>query len=583
MDPLEEIKSRIDIVPFISEYVKLSRAGRNFKALCPFHKEKTPSFVVSPELGIWRCFGACGEGGDIFKFLMRIESIEFPEALRILADRAGVKVAGRGVGEDERERFYKINKEAGKFYHYLLTRHPLGALALSYLKKDRGLNSETIETFGLGFAPESSAGISKFFIEKQGFKKDELVRVGIMIEGKAGLIDRFKGRIIFPLRDHRGNIVGFSGRLMPTLELKEKSKYVNTPETPTYQKRRHLFGLDITKGDIKEKSLGVVVEGEFDVLSSWQTGVKNVVAIKGSSLTEEQARLLSRFTQEVVLALDRDIAGDHAARAGVFTLEREGLKVKVLDLGPFKDPDEAARADPEGLKRRVSNAPLAYDYFIDYYTARFNPSTSEGVRQLSRELSPILATIEDKILQAHYVRVLADKIGVKEEAVAAQVGRQQTTWPNVREEQTPTFTSRREILEEHLLSLSFKTNPSLLNQSNIKRLVLTPVFVRILEQLQEFLEKEKKFSGQKFIKFLPPELTDTAAGLFLTPKTEFHEGESTKREIGNICDELAALALQERISMLSEQIKTQEKTGKVNPSAAQELAGLIGKLASVKR
>ncbi len=297
-DELEAIKRKIDIIEFISEYVSLKNVGRNFKGLCPFHSEKTPSFIVSPERQIWHCFGACGTGGDIFGFLMKIENIEFGEVLRILAKRAGVKLARYRPSESEKQKqlLYEINHLATEYYHYVLLKHQAGKEGLDYIQK-RGISSDSLEKFKIGFAPDRWDNLQKYLVAKKGYKIQDLEKVGLAIRGQRGFYDRFRARVIFPLTDHRANICGFAGRtIIP--EVKE-AKYINTPETLIYHKSDLLYGLNETKQEIKKADAVVLVEGELDMISSYQAGVKNVVAIKGSALTTNQVQRLFYFTKDM--------------------------------------------------------------------------------------------------------------------------------------------------------------------------------------------------------------------------------------------------------------------------------------------
>lgn len=582
MDPIEEIKAKIDIVPFISEYIQLSRAGRNFKALCPFHKEKTPSFMVSPELGIWRCFGACNEGGDIFKFLMKFEGMDFGEAVRTLAQRAGVTLASFRPRSD-REQIYKINSLASQFYNYLLANHPVGRLALTYLKKQRGIKDQTIKEFGLGFAPEKQDALNKFLFEKKGYKPEEVVRAGLFVKAEGKFLDRFQGRIIFPLRDHRGNIVGFSGRILPKDEGKNLGKYVNTPETPVYQKRRHLFGLDLSKDEIKDKNSAVIVEGEFDLLSCWQSGIRNVVCIKGSVLTQDQARLILRFAQNLIFALDRDVAGDRASRAGVLTAEREGLSSKIAALGSFRDPDEAARVDPAGFKNKLSRAKGSFDYFIEQALVKFNPKTAEGVRMISQELTSLFASIQDAILQAHYIKLLAQKLEIPEGAVAAQVDHVAKTLrqPVAQEQKEGVPKPRRQLLEEHLFALSLAHRPVFLTTPQVGVLLSAPVLIRLRGEVTRFLEKnkKKKFSTTSFVKFLPKELVEAASSLLLDPSSNLdYEQKKVLKELDHLLKEIEIIEVQEKIARLTAEIREREGKSFSSTPQQQDLASLIATL-----
>lgn len=565
MDQVEEVKSKLDIVDLIQEYVPLKRAGRNFKALCPFHSEKTPSFMVSPELQIFKCFG-CGRGGDALAFLQEIEGIEFPEALRILAKRTGVKLAPfRGQRAfAEKERLYQVNHLASEFYHYLLTQHQVGKGALDYLTKKRKLTPKVIEVFKLGFAPDKKNAAIEFLTKKKDYKLEELDKAGLTVKTDGESFDRFRGRVIFPLRDHRGNTVGFSGRILPQDEGKDLAKYINSPETPIYQKRRHLYGLDVTREEIKKANSAVAVEGELDLISSWQAGIKNVFAIKGSALTPEHTKLLSRFSQKLVLALDTDLATDFAARRGVEIAQEEGLAVKVVDLGGAKDPDELVRRDPGGFKRKIERAAPVYDFLIDSVFSRFKAASGEGKARISQELAPILSGVPDRIVQSHYVSEVASRLGVSEEAVAAQVEKVPSSPKTAEAAQEPSLPekTRRQLLEEQLLSLVLQGEPEQIRKKEFAKLFKNPALLRIRKQAVEFLAKNKNFDPSKFASSLPGELLEPFASLILTdlgqlldePKRAKKVVEQTKREI-KIID------LRGKLQELADRIKELEAKG----------------------
>src|SRR5258706_4892154 len=348
-DQVAEVKSKTDIVTIIGERIELKKAGRNFKASCPFHGEKTASFMVSPELQIFKCFG-CSEAGDVYSFLEKFEGMEFPEALKYLADRAGVKlVRGNSDASSEKEKLIEIHSQALKLYNNMLLNDPAGKRALDYLQKDRGLKIETIKEFQIGYAPENSYPLSNFLITTKKFSPKEIELAGIGIPSGQNVYDRFNGRVILPLYDHRGNPIGFAGRILPW-DKRETGKYINSTETPIDNKSSVLFGLNITKPFIKKKGIAIVVEGELDLISSYQAGIKNVVAIKGSALTEEQVRLLSRFAQKFILALDSDMAGDAAARRGLTLASNSRVEVKGAKITEFKNTDEAGRGNTELYK-----------------------------------------------------------------------------------------------------------------------------------------------------------------------------------------------------------------------------------------
>src|SRR3972149_8371063 len=332
---IEEIKAKADIVQIISERITVKKAGKHFKALCPFHGEKSPSFMISPELQIYKCFG-CGEGGDVISFLEKYEGMDFNEAIKYLSDKTGVKLdSGSFQPKKDKEKIIEINDLASKYYNYLLLKHELGKNALKYLLEVRKLTIDTIKYFKIGFSPNNQKIFESFFINKKGLKNKDLVSAGICYERYGRVFDGFSDRIVFPLFDHRGNTVGFSGGILPNSK-PDLAKFINTPETPAYHKSEVLFGLNFTKNDIKKAGLAIVTEGEFDMIFPWQRGVKNIVAIKGSALTEAHANLLGRFTKKITLALDSDFAGNAAAKRGIEVAQKMGLKVNVCQLGEYK-------------------------------------------------------------------------------------------------------------------------------------------------------------------------------------------------------------------------------------------------------
>jgi DNA primase len=558
-DQVAEVKLKTDIVSIIGERIELKKAGRNFKAICPFHGEKTPSFMVSPELQIFKCFG-CDAKGDVYSFLERYEGMEFSEALKYLADRAGIKLQKTSFsGSSEKEKLIEINSQTLRFYNYLLLNHALGKKALEYLLKDRGLKRSTIEEFQLGYSPDNSSFINKFLIDKKKFSPKDIEKAGIGIVRGGGVYDRFSGRIIFPLFDHRGNSIGFAGRILPW-DKRETGKYINSPETPLYHKSSVLYALNVSRSQIKKKGVAIIVEGELDAISSYQAGIKNVVAIKGSALTEEQVRLLSRFAPKFILALDADIAGDAAARRGIAVAENAGVEVKVAEMKDFKDPDEAARNDLDGYKKSLIKALPVWDFMIDSTFARNDFSTGEGQAKISRELTPILAEIEDKIVQAHYAGLIARKLGVSVEAVMEQVAKaaRGAEIPlTQKDQQEKQVGDRRELLEERFLALTFQVSPEILLKASIEDLIQLPLYKRILEEYKSYSKKHKVFNPTEFSKKLPPELFDGFATLLLKEE----ESDTYEKELDLVAKELKILDIRQKINDLTTEIKKLEEEG----------------------
>jgi DNA primase len=564
-DQVAEVKLHTDIVSIIGERIELKKAGRNYKANCPFHGEKTPSFMVSPELQIFKCFG-CSEAGDVFSFLEKYEGMEFSEALKYLAERAGVKLVSANFGpSSEKEHLIEIHSQTLKFYNYMLLTHPTGKQALGYLQKDRGLKLDTIKEFQLGFSPENSYPLSNFLTIKKKFNSKDIERAGIGIPQGANVYDRFSGRVIFPLFDHRGNPIGFAGRILPW-DKRDTGKYINSPETPIYHKSSVLYGLNITRPLIKKKKVAIVVEGELDLISSYQAGIKNVVAIKGSALTEDQVRLLSRFAPKFVLALDSDMAGDAAARRGLTVAENSGIEVKVAKITNFKDPDEAARGDIESYKNDLIHSVGVWDFLIDSVMSRFNPATGEGKAKISKELTPILSEIEDKIVQAHYANIVAEKLGVPLEAVTEQLSkvgnRSEQGRPARIATQSVAGGGRHDLLEERLLILSFQSDPTNLLKTKIKGLVQNPLYIKILGELSKFLKTKKKYTNADFGKSLPSELFDGFSKMVLSQNQELlDKPDELKKELDLVQKELKILGTKENLKLLTLRMKELEKEG----------------------
>lgn len=560
MDQVEEIRSKTDLVQLISEYLPLKKSGRNFQALCPFHSEKAPSFIVSPERQIWKCFG-CALGGDVFGFLMEYEKMEFGEALRMLAKRVGVQLRSyrSSASEAEKEKLYEINHLASEFYHYLLVSHPVGKRALNYLL-GRGIKKESLLLFKLGYAPSLLDGLQKFLVGKKGYKPEELQKAGLTSRFNYQSRDFFRDRIVFPLSDHRGNAVGFAGRVLDG----DGPKYINISETLVYHKADLLYGLEKTREEIKAAKKAIIVEGELDLISSHQAGVKNVVAIKGSALTESQARLLKRFCDGIVFALDQDLAGDAAARRGVEVADAVGLDIEVVEIPEGKDPDELAQKNPAAWKRAVEQRIGVYDFFIDSAFTRFDGQTVLGKKKIAAEILPVFAKIVDEVVKAHYLRLLAKKLGVPEEALLWQISKQteqKAGKASVQPVLAETKKSRQEVLEEYFFSLILqKGDYQGLLGSKMKKLVETPALKRMLAYFEKFFEKKKKFASEKFAQTLPPELLEIFNNFYLFD----FEGKTTderwfEQEKKRIILVLERIFIQEALKKLSLEIKEFEK------------------------
>lgn len=554
MDQVGEVKSKVEIVDIVRERMELKKAGRNYRGLCPFHGEKTPSFMVSPELQIYKCFG-CGESGDVLTFLMKYDGMEFPEALSELAERVGVKLKPMAGGghRSEKQEVVELNAVATKLYRYLLQKHAMGKEGMAYLVERRGLLPKTIETFELGYAPNKPDVLSHF-LKKKGISVAQMERAGLVIRTERGVMDRFRGRVIFPIKDQRGRVVALGGRVLPAYETKNTGKYINSPETLAYHKSESLYGLCVTKADIRKAGKAIVVEGELDLLSSWQVGVTNVVAIKGSALTTEQARILSRFTSEVTLALDSDFAGNSAAMRGIGEIQKVELDLRVARMGEYKDPDDFSRADPEGYKRALRNAIGVWDFMIEVVMERAKGKGGLSKAKVSRELVPILASITDRIVQAHYMKKVADRLGVPYEAVSEQVlakSPKEISVVGVKKEEEEKGKTNREVLETRLLAIVFQEGLQILTNEEWEEYLTTPLVRKILREYREYIKETKKFEVGNFFESLPEELRQGFMELYLgevelEQENVLQEVEKIKKrlwglEMASKMDELAGL------------------------------------------
>ena len=436
LDVVAEIKAKLDPVDFIGRYTRLEKAGRNFRALCPFHTEKTPSFYLFPDRGTWRCFGSCGEGGDLFSFVQKRENLDFRGALRQLAQEAGVELSQESSQKRGRaEKLAAVVSAAVDFYQRCLSQ-PGGEEARAYIFEKRGLKPEAVETFRIGWAPNEWR-VLRDHLGNRGYTEAEMVGAGLLVEPESGgqPYDRFRGRVVIPITDERGVFVGMGGRGLHG----EEPKYLNSPQTDLFDKGRTLYGLDLAAAAIREQGVAVVVEGYMDVIGPWQAGFKNVVATMGTSLTEHHAALLKRHARRIVLAMDPDAAGLAAAEraGGLFlgidspesmvrsarnaqALSRNEIDLRVAPLTPGYDPDEIARDDPEGWRRAIDGATPYVAFLLDRLADAPTESALDA-RRLVQRLKPVLLTVTDPIERASYVQRLARRLRIDEREVLQAV------------------------------------------------------------------------------------------------------------------------------------------------------------------
>ncbi|MFA5350883.1 MAG: DNA primase [Candidatus Omnitrophota bacterium] len=426
---LEDVLSRVDIVEIISGYIPLKKAGRNFKANCPFHHEKTPSFTVSPDRQIYHCFG-CGESGNAFKFLMRHERMEFPEAVEVLAKKAGVILPEQDKPEISRQlsltsQLYKINELAAKFYESML--HGAAASAWRDYLLSRGIKLQTIKEFHLGLAPSAWDSLINY-LRSKGISLSLMEKAGLVLPKEAGgYYDRFRNRIIFPIFDIRSRVIGFGARVMD----KTLPKYINSPETPVYIKGKNFFGLNLSKDYIRENDFAVIVEGYLDFMIPYQEGLNNVVASQGTALTLEQIRLLKRYTHNVVMIYDGDAAGEIATLRSLDMLIEEGLNVKVVPLPKGMDPDALVRREGINiLKSKLQDAKSLFDYKLEVLKCRHDIKDAHGKSKIATEMLSTINKFDNAILRGEYVKRLSEGIKIPEHYILEEMNKLK---PNVTE------------------------------------------------------------------------------------------------------------------------------------------------------
>lgn len=417
-DFFQEIKEKNDIVSVISEYVSLKRSGRSLLGLCPFHNEKTPSFNVNQDKQFFYCFG-CGTGGDVFSFIMKIENLEFIDAAKRLAERAGIswpELSKKSETDREKDGYYKINQLAAALYSQFLFKTESGNKARQYLAK-RGINAELWKKFNLGYAPLVWQNLTDI-IRKKGLPLQYAEALGLIAMGENGYYDRFRDRVIFPITDSQGKIVGFGGRVMGQGE----PKYLNSPENVLFHKGHFLYGLSCAKDSIRRTKRAIIVEGYMDVIQAHQGGFTQTVASLGTSLTREQARLIKRFASEVILAYDADTAGQNATLRGMEILEEAGLSVRVLNLPAGFDPDSFIKEKgPADFEQLIENAPSLIEFKIESIFNKHDLNSFQGRTQAMEEFIPCLLTIESNVAREHYIRLIARKTGFSENAIQLEI------------------------------------------------------------------------------------------------------------------------------------------------------------------
>ncbi|MBU1130984.1 DNA primase [Patescibacteria group bacterium] len=505
----EEIKQRLDIVDLIKEYVQLTPAGSNLKAKCPFHNEKTPSFMVSPEKQIFHCFG-CQAGGDHFEFIKRIDGIEFPEALRILADKAGVKLDYHNPEIHSRKtKTFDLCDDIALYWHQKL-KNDAGLSSIRSYLEERGVKSRTIDDFLIGYALESWDESIKY-LQHKGYSLLEISQAGISCVSEKGKpYDRFRGRLIFPIRNIHGNAAGFGARKMKDEDT--GGKYINSPQTDIYNKSEILYNLDQAKMEIKRLDYAILVEGYMDVLACYQAGTKNAVAVSGTSLTEGQIKILKRYTQNVMIAFDADVAGTLANLRGIDLAWQAGLNVKVIHLPDGKDPDDIIRESAEEWRQLVAKADNYMDYIFKVTLENLDLSRIDHKKKAAQKLLKVIGKLGDEVETAHYVKKLARELDVAEESLRKVLLRLKAQLRNQKSPAGEESTSSgfvkisngdyQRALAERLLSLliKFPQQISFISQQLDPEIIAENKAQEVYKMLIIHYNKEQSFNYQSFIK-----------------------------------------------------------------------------------
>lgn len=470
---IEEIKNKLNVLEVVGGYVKLSKTGINYRGICPFHSEKGPSFFVSPGRQMWKCFG-CGKGGDIFEFIKEIEGVEFGDALRLLANKAGVELKRENPQvTSERKRLYEICDLACSFFEKQLGNSAYGKDAKEYLLK-RGITEESIKKWRLGYSPDTWQGLSDFLVGR-GYNREEIVRAGLAVQSDKGNnpYDRFRGRIIFPILDLNSQVIGFTARVFKDADKKETAKYINTPQTMLYDKSNVLYGLNFAKVAIRKDNRCVLTEGNTDTIMCQQAGFDNTVAVSGTALTERHLNILRRYTDNLILAFDMDSAGDTATKRGIDLAIFQGFNIKVIHsyLGA-KDPAEIILENPKIWDESLKTVVEIMDFSFNSALAKFDKNTPQGRKEIKFALYPRINIIPNIIEQAKQFQKLSQIFNVKEEDIRADfndwkksnqnkgqvMGRMSSEKILPVNRNNLTAEGRKKLLEEKIISLVLK-NP----------------------------------------------------------------------------------------------------------------------------
>ena len=571
MTDAEQIKSRLDIIDVVKEYIPLKQMGSNWRANCPFHQEKSPSFMVSKEKQIWHCFG-CNQGGDVISFVQQYEGLEFPEALRLLADRAGVvlQTSGQQTGPSSGEKslLWQLNEIACQQWQKNLWSDNLAAKkTLDYLH-NRGLQDSTIKQWGLGLSLEAWDDLS-VTLRTSGHRDQDLVQSGLVQQKDGRIFDRFRSRLMFPIRDVQGKIAGFTARTLAGIAFDQEDfggKYINSPQTAVYNKSSILYGLDLAKSAVKQLDYIIVVEGNMDVIMSHQAGIKNVVAVSGTALTGDQLRLIKRFTQNIILAFDADAAGSQALyKSGVISASDFEMNVKAAMIIGGKDPADIVQHDPEDWKQLLRQSIPIVDFYYQEILKRVDLSRADHKKLAVEKMLSILAALKSNVEQDHYIKKLSDDLGISEnilwEDLLSLEKKAATTTPHEPEVQAVTHD---DVLAETLLAI-IAARPLSLGTviDRIEPEVLSDIWQPLYKKIIIYYTKNQSGDLQGLTATLEPSESPTWSRIVYRAEASYTDwsDKALEAELENIIKRLKVRHLKDRMRALSDSITRAERTG----------------------
>jgi len=573
---IEEVKQRINIEDVVKRYVKLKPVGKNLFGLCPFHKEDTPSFSVNTELNIYKCFG-CGESGDIITFLMKIENMEFHEALSQLAREAGIQLKTGKFDPEQTKKFLRAKQAhsaAAEFYCYILQKHTLGEKGRNYVSK-RQLSPKAVKEFEIGYAPyTNSRTILLKFLKKKGFSSNELEEYGLAVTKNGRTIDKFTDRLMFPIFSPSGETLAFSGRTITKQD--RRPKYINSPETPIFQKRKNLFGLYQSKKSIRENQFVILVEGQTDVISSWQIEIQNIIAPLGTSITTDQLKRIKRYTPNIAICFDRDSAGLIAGLRAASLAYEIGFNVSAIEIPAGNDADECIRTDPELWKGAVDKRKSAVTFFANRLISEIDPTSLTAKQKIVEQIFPLISVISDKVIQDHHIKEISELTGIPEDIVKENI-RQKKAGHKIKTFIKKFSDQKKTIpVEIYLLSLLLQYLENIAWASDKMDLdeIENDTVTSILKKLIKYHKDHKKIILSKFTSELEGEEQILSNDSTMRPLwTDPPSSEQIAEEITETINKIKKKYVHRQISELKTKLKTFEK--EKNVKSANEILNLI--------